>query len=374
MTAPAAAWRLDRLSPEARDAAETAALKAGQPLSAWLGRLIAESCASDDSAPSDPTHAPTLTIVAEQTAPDPEIGEPVSDESDFGSPDSFAEPAFDRIKPPPAADVPAAMSADDAAFASVDPPPVDAAGLESTHAPEVFREATPLPHPTSPDLEAAPIEAADELLDEPPSLDFPGTVISLPINRLVPGKMGTRRVGETLPADLVASIATAGLRQPVLVRPQPDDAGSYEIVAGRRRWRAAQRIGLSEMPAIVESLDDAQAILASLRENFGRHDFGPLDEARSYLRLLTENALSADDITDAIGCHRQHVVRSMRLLGLPGAVRTLIDAGPLNTDQALLLLDAKDALGLARAMAEGRLTIDQARGHLNDKSVAETTR
>jgi ParB family chromosome partitioning protein len=132
-----------------------------------------------------------------------------------------------------------------------------------------------------------------------------------------------------------------GVREPVLVRPASDRA-SYEIVAGERRRLAAERAGIAEIPAIVVQADDGAALLLSLAENLGRSDFTPLDEARAYLRLLTEFRISPSALAERLGISRLQVASSLRLLGLPQRARQEIEGGRLNAEQAYRLLDAAD--------------------------------
>jgi ParB family chromosome partitioning protein len=182
----------------------------------------------------------------------------------------------------------------------------------------------------------------------------------LPIASMVVANLGTRR-GDDLPETLLADIATRGVRQPVTVRRSAGNPDQYEIISGHRRWRAAQRVGLAQIPAIVVTHDDAAAILASLAENLQQGNLSVLDEAQAYLRLLTQHAVDVSAVTAAIGRDRKHVVQSMRLLGLPPLVRHLIGSGMLSREHAFVLLDAPQPEALADAILAEHLSVEAAR-------------
>lgn len=422
MTASSARWQFERLSPEAREAAEVTALRDGVPLATWLAQLIVETCAAEHvelPPPERPREAngrePGLSVVS-VAAPSPAPAAPLvapATPSLFKQMPAFrapprpafaAEPRADtpvertrpavpvnpfaRLAPsgatrtdaPPAAP-PIAPSRTDAPFgherADIEP----AAAAPSTATPRIAtpRIATPsaaaastlLERPATPEPIEQPAPPAAGSADTRPSLSFPGTVVTLPIEALEPSGCGTRRSDDAAPADLVMSIATDGPRQPLLVRRAKGGGERYEIVAGLRRWHAAQRIGLAQVPAIVADLDDGHAVLASLNENLHRGDLPPLDEARAYLRLMTQHALGAAEVTETIGRDRQHVVRWMRLLGLPPRVREHLEAGRLSTDHAFLLLGAARAEELGDAIAAEGLSLEETKRRIDATSATE---
>jgi ParB family chromosome partitioning protein len=237
-------------------------------------------------------------------------------------------------------------------------PPLATPGL----APAIPAPAAVTPTPARPPqpapIAASVAAAAPERLAPP----FDGPVVPVAVAMLEPGTCGTRRAGNDAPvATLTASIATSGVRRPLLARRLAGPGERYEIVAGLRRWRAAERIGLTEVPTIIATLSDAEAVLASLSENLEHEDFSPVEEARAYLRLLTEFSMNAADITAASGRERQHVVRTMRLLGLPPRVRDLLEAREISAGHGLALLDAGDPEAMADAIVAGRLSIEETR-------------
>ena len=122
---------------------------------------------------------------------------------------------------------------------------------------------------------------------------------------------------------LVVSVKEFGLLQPILVRPVPGQSGAYEIVAGERRWRAAQRAQLHEVPVVVRSMDDQDALQVGLVENLQRADLTAIDEAQAYRRLVEDFKQSHDEIARTVGKSRPHVANTVRLLELPGAVQEM---------------------------------------------------
>ena len=179
-----------------------------------------------------------------------------------------------------------------------------------------------------------------------------------------PANLGTRSDSDA-PEALVTDIAKRGVRQALLVRRAANGSERFEIICGHRRWRAAQRIGLARVPVTIAELNDAQAVLASLGENIALGDLSALDEAQTYLRLLTRCAVDVAAIAQASGRDRQHVVRAVRLLGLPLPVRQLISSGRLSSEHAYVLLDAANPEALAEAITGEQLSVEAARQRLS---------
>jgi len=144
---------------------------------------------------------------------------------------------------------------------------------------------------------------------------------------------------ETL-TELAASIAEMGVLQPILVRPLDD--GTFELIAGERRWRAAQRAGLTTIPAVVRLTDDVSSVEQALVENLHRQDLTALEEAAAYQQLLDEFALTHDQIATRVGKSRSAITNSLRLLGLPPAVQHLLADGQLSAGHARALLGTPD--------------------------------
>lgn len=162
-----------------------------------------------------------------------------------------------------------------------------------------------------------------------------------------------RHFDEAALAELAASIAEQGVLQPILVRPAPDGQG-YELVAGERRWRASQRAGKHQIPAMVRALDDATTFTIALVENIQRADLSAIEEAEAYVRLRDELGHAPDAIGRMTGKSRSHIANLLRLLDLPAAVRAMVADGSLGMGHARALIGAPDAAALARkVVAEG---------------------
>jgi ParB family chromosome partitioning protein len=154
--------------------------------------------------------------------------------------------------------------------------------------------------------------------------------------------------------ELSASITEMGVLQPILVRPSGD--GAYELIAGERRWRAAQRAGLTSIPAVVRLTDDAGSVEQALVENLHRQDLTALEEAAAYQQLLDDFSLTHDQIAVRVGKSRSAITNSLRLLGLPPAVQHLLADGQLSAGHARALLGTPDRARqeqLAREAATG---------------------
>lgn len=152
--------------------------------------------------------------------------------------------------------------------------------------------------------------------------------------------------------ELVASVRAHGVLQPILVRSLPE--GRFEIVAGERRWRAAQAVGLHEIPAVVRTLDDRAAFQIALIENIQRSDLNAMEEARGYNRLIDEFGHTQAALATIVGKSRSHVTNLLRLLDLPEAVQSMVEDGRLAMGHARALIGATDPVALAeRAVSEG---------------------
>ncbi|MDB5407601.1 MAG: chromosome partitioning protein ParB [Rhodospirillales bacterium] len=183
----------------------------------------------------------------------------------------------------------------------------------------------------------------------------------VPIEQLRPGRFQPRRIfdDEAL-HTLSESIRDKGVLQPLLVRRHPDDANAYEIIAGERRWRAAQMARLHEVPVVVKELDDRSALEIALVENIQRQDLTPLEEADGFRRLMEEFSHTQEALAQAVGKSRSHVANMMRLLSLPEPVKRLVESGELTAGHARALLNAADPTGLAREIVKRGLNVRQA--------------
>jgi ParB family transcriptional regulator, chromosome partitioning protein len=157
--------------------------------------------------------------------------------------------------------------------------------------------------------------------------------------------------------ELAASIRQRGLIQPVVVRPDPAGGAGYELIAGERRWRAAQRAGIHEIPVIIQEVTDREAMEIAIIENVQRQDLNPLEEAYGYDRLIAEFDYTQADLATVIGKSRSHVANTLRLLKLPEPVRQYLEAGQLTAGHARALVTAQDPATLARRIVEEGLTV-----------------
>ena len=183
---------------------------------------------------------------------------------------------------------------------------------------------------------------------------------NVPIEFLSPNPRNPRRnFAEAELADLAQSIREHGIVQPVVVRPS-GETGRYEIIAGERRWRGAQRAGLTKIPVIVRDVNDRVALELAIIENVQRADLNPVEEALGYQQLLEEHSYTQADLGQIIGKSRSHVANTLRLLKLPDPVRDLIVDGSLSAGHARTLVTADDPAGLAQRIIEGGLSVRQA--------------
>ena len=181
---------------------------------------------------------------------------------------------------------------------------------------------------------------------------------SVPIEFLRASPFQPRRSFDEAELEALAdSIREKGILQPLLVRPCASGAAGYEIVAGERRWRAAQRAGLHEVPAVVRTLSDQETLELALIENIQRSDLSPLDEAQAFRRLIDEFGHTQDELATAIGKSRSHIANTLRLLALPAAVQALMDGGSLSAGHARALLGSQEPERLARLVSERQLNV-----------------
>ena len=184
---------------------------------------------------------------------------------------------------------------------------------------------------------------------------------SMPIDLLHPGRYQPR--GRFAPDELEAlaqSVRENGILQPILVRPHDRLNGHFEIVAGERRWRAAQLAQLHEVPIILRSLDDRSALEIALIENVQREDLTPLEEAEGYARLMSEFDYTQETLAERIGKSRSAIANLLRLRGLPEQVRALISDGKLSVGHARALIGAADPMALAQEIVAKDLNVRQA--------------
>ncbi|NNP73577.1 chromosome partitioning protein [Acinetobacter defluvii] len=201
----------------------------------------------------------------------------------------------------------------------------------------------------------------EKLQLEAQALDH-GQLKQIEVNQLKRGEYQPRRfIDEQDLQELAASIKKHGVMQPIVIRPVDDNDTPYEIIAGERRWRAAQIAGLTEIPAIVRDLTDQVAIALALIENIQRQDLNPIDQALALQRFHEEFGLSHQEIAETVGKARTTVSNLLRLLSLADEIKDLMQQGFLDMGhaRAILTLKAKDQLQIANTVIEKSLSVRQ---------------
>ena len=199
----------------------------------------------------------------------------------------------------------------------------------------------------------APVEA--------PQAPEPGGIRRIAVGVIVPNRANPRRdFDPELLDELANSIREKGVMQPLLVRSGEPGTDTYELIAGERRWRAAQRAGLNEVPVIIREVDDREALELAIIENVQRADLNPLEEALGYEQLMGQFSYTQNDLGHVIGKSRSHVANTLRLLKLPDAVRDMLAQGALTAGHARTLITADNPLGLARRIVDEGLSVRQA--------------
>ena len=184
---------------------------------------------------------------------------------------------------------------------------------------------------------------------------------SVPVELLRPSKYQPRhRFDEEEMASLVESVREKGVLQPILVRRHREAINHYEIVAGERRWRAAQQAQLHEVPVIIKDLSDQDSLQISLIENLQRENLTPIEEAKAYQRLVDEFTHTQDELAHAVGKSRSHVANTLRLLTLPEVVQDLVDSGQLTAGHARPLVNMSEPEAVARKIISKRLSVREA--------------
>jgi ParB family chromosome partitioning protein len=182
----------------------------------------------------------------------------------------------------------------------------------------------------------------------------------LPIEAIRPNPDQPRRsFNEPALAELTASIREKGVIQPIIVRQSPSDAQIYEIVAGERRWRAAQMAQLHEMPVLIRDYNDAEVLEIAIIENIQRADLNPIDEAAGYRQLMDRFGHTQDQLASALGKSRSHIANQMRLLTLPDPVQRMLTDGTLSAGHARALIGHPEAIALARQVVAKKLSVRQ---------------
>ena len=182
----------------------------------------------------------------------------------------------------------------------------------------------------------------------------------LPISDLIPNKYQPRKIfDERNLEDLTNSIKERGMIQPIIVRKSNDDKSKYEIIAGERRWIAAQRAGLHNVPVVITEADDLKSLEFAIVENVQRHDLNPLEEAKGYKRLIDEFSYDQEKVSKFIGKSRSYIANSLRLLTLPEDVIRLIENQKLTAGHAKILVGLENASFVATKIIDKKLSVRQ---------------
>jgi len=185
------------------------------------------------------------------------------------------------------------------------------------------------------------------------------------ISDLVSNKFQPRKLfDEDSLQDLTNSIKERGIIQPIIVRKSNDDTSKYEIIAGERRWLAAQRAGLHEVPVVITNVDDLKSLEFAIVENVQRNDLNAIEEARGYQRLIEEFSYDQEKVAQFIGKSRSHIANFLRLLGLPKTVLKLIETKKLTPGHAKILVGLDNAEFVANKIVEKNLSVRQAENYV----------
>lgn len=184
-----------------------------------------------------------------------------------------------------------------------------------------------------------------------------------------------RRFSEPELDELAASIRQRGVIQPIVVRPLPAVPGTFEIVAGERRWRAAQRAGITEAPVVVVEIDDRTSLEYAILENVQRTDLNAIEEAAGYERLMGEFQYTQAELAELLGKSRSHLANTLWLLQLPPAIQDRVTAGEITAGHARALLSVRDPEGIARRIVAEGLSVREVEAlAAADNSVSEAPR
>ncbi len=183
----------------------------------------------------------------------------------------------------------------------------------------------------------------------------------LPVSDLVPNKYQPRKIfDEDNLNDLTNSVKERGILQPIIVRKSNDDRSKFEIIAGERRWLAAQKAGLHDVPVVITEADDLKSLEFAIVENVQRHDLNPLEEAQGYKRLIDDFSYDHEKVSKFIGKSRSYITNSLRLLSLPVEVIKLIEGQKLSAGHAKVLVGLENATFVANKIVEKKLSVRQA--------------
>lgn len=199
---------------------------------------------------------------------------------------------------------------------------------------------------------------ADVVVDQDGSTRLQGADISIPIEKISPNPDQPRRsFSKDQLEDLASSIKEKGIIQPLIVRINPKDSARYEIVAGERRWRAAQMAQLHQLPVIIRDFDDSEVLEVAIIENIQRADLNPIEEAAGFRQLMDRFGHTQEKLANALGKSRSHIANLLRLLNLPEFVQELLQEGKLSAGHARALITSDDPEKLAAKVVRDGLSV-----------------
>jgi ParB family chromosome partitioning protein len=195
-----------------------------------------------------------------------------------------------------------------------------------------------------------------------------GQETKIPIANLKPSPSQPRRLfNKNSIYELADSIKAKGLVQPLVVRPSPSDTNSYEIIAGERRWRAAQIAQLHEVPVVIRNFNDTEALEVAIIENVQRSDLSPIEEAAGYKRLIENHGHTQEDLSGIVGKSRSHIANIIRLLSLPQSIQDMITEGKISSGHARAIMNSAFPEQLAEKIINENLSVRDAENLAKDK-------
>ena len=210
--------------------------------------------------------------------------------------------------------------------------------------------------------------ATEELKSQTTSGD-----LKIAISKLRPSSIQPRRLFDKNSInELAESIKSKCLVQPILVRPSKSEVGEYEIIAGERRWRAAQIAQLHELPAVVKNLDDVEALEMAIIENVQRADLSPIEEAAGYKKLMEQYNHTQEALSPIVGKSRSHIANIIRLLNLPASIQDMISQGVITSGHARAIMNSAFPEQLAKKIVDENLSVRQAESLVKEKKIKLT--
>ena len=195
------------------------------------------------------------------------------------------------------------------------------------------------------------------------------TETKIPISKLRPSPIQPRRIFEKASiVELADSIKSKGLVQPILVRPSKSNPGDYEIIAGERRWRAAQVAQLHEISAVIRNLDDVESLEIAIIENVQRADLSPIEEAAGYKKLMENYGHTQEALSEIVGKSRSHVANIIRLLSLPHSIQDMISQGSISSGHARAIMNSAFPEQLAEKIINEQLSVRQTEALVKSKN------